>query len=315
MVVSLTRQSSLLATLFAIGVIATSFVRQSLAPFAFELAEYGYLPAWWESSLSAVLLLATALVIGRTTVKCGAFPYFCTLPISLFAIIACGIYLSPESLTSSSVALLTAFGVMFMLRVLADFGNREHLFLASLCFGTTVVIYPPCVVMLALLPVAIATFPLNLRQSIVAVVGWLLPFAALSYVVWYMGYDIDAFAQHLWHRVMTSRGEFSLTPFPYAATAVAALLVMVLLAGIVVVQRARYTSLVGPRKFMELELLISFLTVAALALPGCGVAMLPVIGVPMSVVAAYTLDNMWSRAGSILYWLLLVGVFAHIFLN
>lgn len=315
MVVSLTRQSSLLATLFAIGVIVTSFVRLSCAPFDFELAEYGYLPEWWESSLSAVLLLATALIIGRTTVKSGAFPSFCTLPISLFALVACGVYLSPESLTSSSVALLTAFGVMSLLNTLADFGNREKLFFASLCFGTAAVVYPPCVVMFALLPVAIATFPLNLRQSVVAVVGWLLPFATLSYVVWYMGYDIDAFAQHLWHRIITSRGEFSLVPFPYAATVVAALLVSVLLMGIVVVQRARYTSLVSPRKFMEMELLLSFLTVAALALPGCGVAMLPVIGVPMSVVAAYTLDNMWSRAGSILYWLLLVGVFAHIFLN
>lgn len=315
MVISLTRHSSIFATLFLVGVVVVSVIRFVNAPFAIELADYGYLPAWWEVAIAALLFVVTGLIVGRTTVKIGAFTSFCTLPIALFAIVACGIYLSPHLLLSAVVALITALGVLFMLRVQNEFGNRESLFWASLSFSTAAMLYPPLAVMVLMLPIAILHLSLNLRQSVVAVVGWLLPFATYSYIVWYAGGNIDDVALHLWSEITTPRALIPLASPPYVATAIVAILLLLLAVGIVLLRGMRYTMQVGPRRLMQFEVIMSVVLVASLALPGSTVATLPVIAVPLVVVVAYALDNIGTRIGSLLYWLLLLATAIHLFIE
>ncbi|MBO5771080.1 MAG: hypothetical protein J6R09_00395 [Alistipes sp.] len=315
MVISLTRHSSIFATLFLLGVVVVSILRFLYAPFAIELADYGYMPVWREALLAALLFVVTGLVVGRTTVKIGAFSSFCTLPIALFAVVACGLYLSPNLLASAATALLTAVGILFMIRVQNEFGNREGLFWASLAFSTAAMIYPPLATFILILPIAILTLSLNLRQSIVAVVGFLLPFALYSYIVWYAGGNIDDVARHLWSEITTPRALVSLDALPYVASAISAILLLSLAVGMVLLRGVRYTMLAGPRKLMWFEVVMSLLSIASLALPGATVASLPVIAVSLAVVVAYALDNVGSRTGSLLYWLLLLAMVAHLFVE
>ena len=309
---SVTSQSSLLATLLLLLTIAACFVRQAFAPYAAELSECEFMPRWGEALLAALLLFATGIVVGRTATKMGAFNGFCTLPISLYGLIACGIYLSPRALTVASASALTALGVMLLLRSLNRFGDKNSVFFAAILFGAAAIVYAPCAVLIIPLGVAMVLFPLNVRQSIIAVCGWMIPIFTASYVTWYAGGEfgsvalriVDAFASHT---------EFPLQPLPILAATICALLMVCVIAAILLFRSNRYSVLVRVRKAVQFNEWLCVVLLASTAYIGNVVMMLPVLAIPTAVLAAFAFDKMTSQAASLLYWLLWACFVAHLF--
>lgn len=300
----------LLSLLIAVG----AYVRLTLNPMPIELAESAFLPRWAECIASVLLLVATSLVVGRISVKMGAFRGFTALPIPIYAIVACGIVATPNALTASVAAFVSALGVMLILRAYDNFGDKNSVFFAGLMFGLSAIVYPPCVVYLLLLIVAVVQSPLNWRQSVVGLVGWLLPIFTASYCSWYAGNDFKDVAWALYDSLAISENSFPLTPFPIVAAIQTALLAMLFLYGVVQIVANRYTMLVKARKAMTFEMLAFATLMGSLLIPACGITILPSLAIPVATILAFAFEKLPSPISNFLYWGVLLATFLHLFL-
>ena len=310
---SVTSQSSLLAILLLLLTIAACFVRQHFAPYAAEIAESEFMPHWGEALLASLLFATSGIVIGRTATKMGAFNGFCTLPISLYGLIACGIFLAPRALTAASASCLTAIGSMLLLRSLNRFGDKNSVFFAAMLFGVATIVYAPCAVLIILLGVAMVLFPLNVRQSIIAVCGWLIPIFAASYVTWYAGGEFGCVVTNIIDTFISIDPHPALQPFPVMATIIAGVIIIVVITAIMLFRANRYSVLVRVRKAMQFNEWLFVILLATTVFTGNVVMMLPVLALPAAVLTAFAFDKMSSRATALLYWLLWACFIAHLF--
>ena len=312
---TITRQTSLFATLLLIVTIVMCIVRLSLNTYPIESAECSFLPRWWECIAATTMLLVAGFIVNRAAVKVGLFSGFSTLPVSLFGFISCGVFLSPDILVATAASMLTAFGTMFLIRSIQFLNDKESLFTGALLLGTTVIIYPPCITLVAILLLSVFIFPLSFRQIVIAFAGYLLPIVGTIYVGWYLGGNIMDVPQNIYNTITSYTNPlFTLESIPFCAIALTALLTMILLYGVMVGIYHRYTLLVPVRKTIQLLLWMVIITIATLLIPGSGITMLPVIAVPAAVIAAFALDRMTQRWANIYYIALIVVILLHLFL-
>lgn len=310
-ITSITRQSGILATLLLLLTVAAEQIRMmSATPHAMEVAGCVYRSSWGRSAATAIALLAAGILVGRTATKSGIFRNFCTLPIPIFGIAACGMFVSPDMYVSSAAAVCVAGGLSMFIRTLSRPEEKDPVFFGSMLFGIALLLYPPCVVFAALLPfMALISFQ-SWRKIVIAAIGYALPFAAVSYIGWYAGGGIFDRAESIaewfeplrdisWHSSV-SEG------FPAVTTAIAAIIVSLLLAGAVMRRIDRGTTLVKAEKSANIVSAVLILSVAAFAVPRCTVAILPVAAVPTAILAAAALDRIKTETSTVIYWILLL---------
>lgn len=311
--ISITRQTSLFAPLLLILTIAASIVRLYLNPFAIEIAQCSLLPLWWECVVAALMLFIASFVVNRAAVKVGLFGGFSALPVSMFGFISCAIFLSPDILTAAAASLTTAFGTMFLIRSVQFHNDKESLFTSALLFGTSAVIYPPSITLVAVLLLAIFIIPLSFRQIVIAFTGYLIPLVGVSYVGWYMGSEITAVPLNIYNTLVSNTNPLlSLESLPLCAAAILLVLTLILLYGIMVGAYHRYSLLVPVRKTVHLIIWMSLITSATLLIPGSGITMLPVAAVPTAVLSAFSLDRMTPRWANIFYGVLIIAILLHL---
>ena len=311
--ISLTRQTGAFATILFIVTLTATFVRLYLNPFEAELAECITLPRWWEAVLSALMLFVAAIVTNRAAVKVGMFGGFNTMPVSLYGYISCAILLTPNLLTASAAALLTAIGVMFIIRSLQFISDKESLFTGMLLLGATAIIYPPCITLAAIIPISIFVFPLGLRRIIIATTGYLLPLLGASYICWYMGGEIYDLPLNLWNSLLNGYAGIKLEPLPIFTLAITALLLIIMAYGVLVGIFQRYSLLVPVRKTIQIERWLLVIAVCTMLLPGSGISMLPIIAVPAAVITAFALDQMRPKWANFYYITLTILIIVHLF--
>ena len=308
---SLTRNSSLFALLLAILVVAVAFVRYHLAPYELEVADSPYGDGVWLRVIAAALFVVTALMAGRLASMSGAFKRICRLPIPLYAVLACGVALSPDVLVASVASLLTMFGMLFMLQNLLVAGEKNTPFMGSLLFGLAAVVYPPCIVLGVVSIASILLFTLSFRQAVISLVGWLLPLFAASYLLWYGGSDFTTFAENFVDALMAPR--VMLDAVPYGAIALVTVVTVVTIVG-ALAPTPQSSSLVRTRRAISFFVVTLVALVAAILLPGCGTAILSVIAVPASVLVSIFLCRLSETLSTLLYWLILAATALHIFM-
>ena len=311
--ITITRQTSLFATLLLVVTIVACIVRLHLNMYSIESAECSFLPRLWECALSAILLLTAGFIINRAAVKVGLFGGFSTLPVSLFGFISCGIFLSPDILTASAACLTTAFGTMFLIRSVQFLNDKESLFTGALLLGTSAVIYPPCITLAAILLLAIFIIPLSFRQIVITITGYLLPILGVIYVGWYMGGEIADVPINILNSITTPTNPLlNLQSIPYCAIALTAIITLVLLYGIMVGIYQRYSLLVPVRKTIQLLMWMVIISVATLLLPGSGITMLTITAVPAAIVTAFAIDRMAQKWANIFYASIIVLTLLHL---
>lgn len=299
----------MLAMLIAVG----AYVRLSLNPMPIELAETAFLPRWIEIAAAIFMLLATSIVVERISVKMGALRGFSSLPIPIYMIVACGIFATPNALTASVASFLSAMGVMLLLHAYNHFGSKNSVFFAGLLLGATSIIYPPSVVFVLLLVVAVVQSPLNWRQSVVGFTGWLMPILAASYCYWYVGNDFKDVVEALYASLARTENTFPLAPFPVVSAILVGLVLITLMVGLVQINVNRYAMLGKARKAMTLELVLLVVLLGALFIPACGITILPMLAIPVATISTYALENLPSPLSTSMYWMLLLTYFLHLF--
>ncbi len=318
-ITSITRQSGILAaSLLLLTVVAEHLRMMTAMPCAAEAFGCMSSPSWGRAAAATAALLVAGILVGRTATKSGIFRNFCTLPIPIFGIVACGIFVTPDMFLTSIAAVCVAGGLSSFIRTLSHPDEKDSVFFGSMLFGIALLLYPPCIVFVALLPfMALISFQ-SWRKILISAIGWALPFAAASYVGWYAGGGIldraetvaewfEPFDRMPVHRYVQSG-------FPVVATIMAAIVAALLVAGAVLRRIDRGTTLVKANKSAHVITAVLLLSVAAYAVPRCTAAILPVVAVPTAILAAAALDRIKAETSTVIYWILLLLTAAHLFL-
>ena len=155
------------------------------------------------SAAGILLLLFTGLTLGRIGIRYKLYAVGNCLGVSLFGMLACGIYIGADYLSG----LLAAFLLARSLRnYCASFRNGytfDALFRASAYLGFLPLIYPTALPLALLLPWALLCFKRTLREATVAATGLFLPAAAVCYIRWARGGQFTDPLAEVWHALRT----------------------------------------------------------------------------------------------------------------
>lgn len=141
----------------------------------------------WARFLAGFLLLFGGMCTGRMTVRYNLYAVSSCLAIPLYAVAAAGLATGGEYLAAFAVAALLALAVKNFGRAFCNGYGFDPLFRGSFYLGSLLLLYPPALPLALLLPLAIMLFRRTLRETVVALFGFLLPFLFFAYVDWGAG--------------------------------------------------------------------------------------------------------------------------------
>ncbi len=313
---AITRKSALSAILLLVAILLAAALRARLASFGVELSDSAYPDRLFSFVLAMVLFLCGGFVEGKMLPRSGLSKSYCTLPIPLYGVLACGVVLSPDTLLAAAVSFCFAVAIYLLLRSLHSAGEKDSVFFASILLGVMVLLYPPSIVLVAVIPLSVFILALSLRQALIMVVGYALPLLAASYAVWYGGDDMLQFGRNL-ISVLSIQGMGEIVQIPYLSitmiVAVAAILVWG--AVYVVLRPDKRFMMVRVRRSLNLFVWIILLTLLMLFLSSCDLIVVTIIAVPLTILLSFVLDAMPNNQSTIAYWVLLTLFVLHLFIE
>ena len=264
--------------------------------------------------LATLLLIYCGIVEGKMFGRSGLGSAYSTLPMPIYGLLACGVFVAPNLLTAVAASLSFAVALFLLLRSLHNADEKDSVFFASILLGATALFYPPCVVLVAVLPIAIFTLALSLRQSMIMLVGYVLPFLVASYVAWYGGEPILQLGQNLADSLLVTQMA-AIETLPYAAIALVASVLVVLLWGAIysIVRPNKAFVLTRVRRALHLFLWVFLLSLAMLLIPACDLSACAIIAVPATILLSHVLGILPNNHSAIAYWTLLALFAAHLF--
>lgn len=310
----ITRKSAVMAILLLVAVAVAAVVRYTQAPFEMELADSVSHGGALSMVLATILLIYCGIVEGKMFGRSGLGSAYSTLPMPIYGLLACGVFVAPNLLTAVAASLSFAVALFLLLRSLHNADEKDSVFFASILLGATALFYPPCVVLVAVLPIAIFTLALSLRQSMIMLVGYVLPFLVASYVAWYGGEPILQLGQNLADSLLVTQMS-AIETLPYAAIALVASVLVVLLWGAIysIVRPNKAFVLTRVRRALHLFLLVFLLSLTMLLIPACDLSACAIIAVPATILLSHVLGILPNNHSAIAYWTLLALFAAHLF--
>ncbi|MEG2366331.1 MAG: hypothetical protein RSB29_06240 [Alistipes sp.] len=258
----------------------------------------------WSRLLSAGLLLGSGLLLGRMSLRYSLYAVHTYLALPLYGLFACSLLVSDDYLLSSLISLILVLAIRSYNAAFCNGYGFGSIFRASLCLGILPLIYTPLLSLVVLLPMVVILFERSLRETLVAVVGYLLPIFALSYVNWGLGGAFSTPMVDLCHSFMTHNG-FSIAATTPALRGTLALLSLLYLGAVVCYFMGFYTLSSKSRSILSFQLFL-FLVIGTMLFTPCASAVsLPLLAIPASV----SLPLLFIRLKStIAMWLYVVVV-------
>lgn len=311
---AITRKSALMALLLLIAILVAVAIRHSIAPFAIE--EIGCERSLFRYILGFIIFFAGGIVEGKILPRTGLSNGFSTLPIPLYGVVACGIFVSHDVMIASSASFSLALAIFLLLRSLQSAGEKDSIFFAALLLGALPLIYPPSIVLAAVLPLSIFLLALSLRQVALIIIGYLLPFFAISYVSWYTGEQFWSFGQKLLDTILTPQTEHIFS-IPYIAITMVITIVAILIWGAVyaVTHPNSTTRLSKERSSLNLFIWLTAITLAMFLIPSCNITAISLIAVPVAILLSFILGVLPNNHSTIAYWVLLALFALHLFIE
>ncbi len=297
---SVTRQSGLLAAVLLLAIVVAN-----VAVAAAHATSAG-VALWLHAVVVAAVLFTTGMLVGRMSIKGGIFRTFCTLPIPMFGIVACGAHLDIEATNVAYAAFCLAVALLLFSESLHAPEAKNPIFFGSILLGGAALLYPPCIVLVVLLPAAAVIASQSVRQMAIALIGWLLPIFAVSYVSWYAGGDFFGTVRSFGEQLSEPQPFATFERLPIIAIAIFAIVGLLIVAGIVLRSMDNGAMLAGVRKSLQMLAFVVVALLGACALPCCTIAIVPIVAVPAAVLASFTLESGRTDIATIVYWLLLL---------
>ncbi len=313
---TITRKSALAALMLLVAMLIATAVRFSVMPFAFEEANSPFSERTLSIVVAMFLFLCGGFVEGKILPRSGLSKGYCTLPIPLYGVLACGIFLSPHTLATAAVSFCFALAILLMLRSLHSADEKDSLFFASLLLGVMVLLYPPSIVLVLVLPLSVFVLALSLRQFAIMLLGYALPLLAASYVMWYGGSGFWDLSLNIFQSLMMPRMGDVLT-IPYVAIVMVETVVVVLLWGLIyaLIRPDKMFMLTRIRRALHLFVWLFVMTLAILFVPACDISVLAIIAVPATILLSLVLGILPNNHSTIAYWVLLALFVLHLFIE
>lgn len=313
---AITRKSALLAIFLLVVILLATALRARLAPFEVELSDSAYPDRVLSFVLAMVLFLCGGFVEGKMLPRSGLSKSYCTLPIPLYGVLACGVVLSPDTLLAATVSFCFAVAIYLLLRSLHSAGEKDSVFFASILLGVMVLLYPPSIVLVAVIPLSVVILALSIRQALIMVVGYMLPLLAASYVVWYGGDDMLQFGRNLISALsIQGMGEIFQIPYLSITMIVAVVAILVWGAVYVVLCPDKRFMMVRVRRSLNLFVWALLLTLSMLFLSSCDLTVVAIVAVPLTILLGFVLDALPNNQSTIAYWVLLALFALHLFIE
>lgn len=164
----------------------------------------------WAHTLGALLIIISAMSLGRLTARHKLYGSNTMLAIPLYALCMVGIIDSGywfHALVSSALFTFAVKNCCYANRLGFGFDN---IFRGAMYLSLLIIIEPNALPIVLMLPVALWQFRRTTRESIVALCGLLIPIAALCYLNWALGGTFSAPAIDLYQRATT--GDWLVAP-------------------------------------------------------------------------------------------------------
>ena len=310
----ITRKSASLALLLLVAILVASIVRYALSPFEVEVADCTYRERFVSLVLAAILIIYGGAVEGKMLVRAGLNKGYCTLPLPLYGLLSCGIFFAPDALATASVSVCFALALYMLLRSLHSAGEKDSVFFVAILLGVTVLIEPSCIVLAGVLPLSIFILSLSLRQVLLLVVGYLLPFATASYIMWYGGGEFWDLGRNL-VETLSRESLTGVEEVPYLGLAMVLYVAVVLVWGVVymAVKSDKMFLLSRVRRALSLFVLVLFLTLSMLFLPATDLSIFAIVAVPATILLSMVMCLLPANHATIAYWVLLLLFVLHLF--
>ncbi len=305
---SVTRQSGLLATLLLLLLVMAAVIATAVR----ACDEYIGLALAGRAFCTTILLFAAGMVVGRMSIKSGIVHNFCTLPLPMFGIIACSAQIHIGDMALSSAVLSLAVALLMLLECVVEPKAKNPIFFGAILLGVTMLLYPPCILLVALLPIVAVIAGLSLRQIVIGIVGWLLPLLVVGYVEWYAGNEALSIWYYVIDAVAATRPDDETENVAVVSIAIFAIAGLLIAAGIVARYMDKGTMLVNLRKSLQILTVTLLLLSVAAALPCHSLSLVGIMAVPAAVLVSSALEHGRSDVATIIYWLLLLLLLLHI---
>ena len=311
---AISRKSAVAAIILLVAILSATVLRYWFAPFNVEVADNPAHEKVWLVIIAVLLYFGNAFLQGKMLMRAGLSNSQNTLPIPVFGLLACGVFVAPDMIETSVASLCFAFALYLLLRSLHNLEESDSVFFASVLLGITALLYPPCVVLAAVIPIAIFALALSLRQSLLMIVGYVTPLFVTSYVVWYRGGGFFDVSNKLCSGIATSHMA-AVEQVPYVAISLAALVAVLLLWGVVyaAIRPVKILMLMRVRRALYFFLFVALSTMAIFLMPACDLSVCAIIAVPLTMLLCFVLDILPGGPATIAYWALLVLFVVHLF--
>lgn len=325
----ISRQTPLTALATLVTIVTVCFIRYAQRPFDNEIGCASYKAPFaemlstfesayptWSIAIAAVLTILAGAILGRMCNRLRLYPAQCFMPMPLYAIVACGIFISAEPMTAAFVSLLTVTAFVYMSLGYLRGEDLSSMLYAGLAIGAIVMLSAPVgAATVAMAVIAMLLFTLSLRESLTLTLSILFVPAASCYISWIAGGEFLQPLRQLYEALITPS---DIPVFGYDAVGaliVAGLSAFAAICSSVLFIVNRFAVAVKPRITLIYTILSLLISTAMCAIPSATPAVLAVAAVPAATVMPVVFIYSGRRASAVLYVSMIVSLIIHLFMT
>ncbi|MDO4758601.1 MAG: hypothetical protein Q4A18_05005 [Rikenellaceae bacterium] len=180
-----------------------------IAPLGMLINRFGVAHPTWAHALGALMIILSAMSLGRLTARYKLYGSGTMLAIPLYALSMLGVVICDgwfQALVASTLATLAIKNFCYANRSGFCFDN---IFRGGMYLSLLILVEPKALPLLMAYPIAVWQFRRTTRESLVALSGLLLPVATLCYLNWALGGTFTAPATALYRLALA--GEWTST--------------------------------------------------------------------------------------------------------
>lgn len=258
-----------------------------------------------EGLVVVMAYVVSVFVLTRSALRAHIYPSDTMAPMSLCAVMSLPMIISGDALHQAVVVWLMAYGLGNMFYGFAPRKCMGRLFSAMIASGTLAVVEPSLVVVPLVMALSLITMRKQLRESLVIIVGMLLPMFAYCYVSWLCGGSFAGSAAQWWQSLAADLSlnildNIRLTRLVYLAF----IIFMQAVSAVFYLSQRDVNAVVVRGVWRTLQLLFVVALAAAFLLPSASDSMLTVL----VMTSAASLSMFFIRSGALLSVVVYVAI-------
>lgn len=277
----------------------------NLTPFGSVVSSWFAGLEWLEAVVSVFVVFLTAIVVTRLVSRNLVFPARTYVFLIFFAIVGYGVFIRTGNLPAVLAGYLLARASECFASAFRRSARMIDSFRGALLLGIAPLFYAPAAMYMLLLPLAMPVYMRGGRETVVGFVGLAFPMLAYAYVMWALGEPFTGYFTDLYGQ-LSAPGDG--LPFIDMATpaGIARMLLMALVAAGLVMSLGTYimnAGMIRTRAFRIYLFMIFFMLagIGGLLLPCASAGDLPLLALPVSVVASEYFSRYTGTVASLIY--------------